>query len=630
MKQIKKLGLYGLSFEISLLLVAIFIAGSATANSLQLLKPSQRVVIIANPINKLAMATTVKSVTATKVTSLAQNVLPAKDNFYNLGSTKFRWKSLQLGPGTLYIQDQETGKQAGLTVLAGSLLLDGADSLRIGNVQLTTTGIKSVLSDNDITIGQVGDTGLLSTARGIRFPDGTVQYSASVLTAASTGATGPIGLTGLAGLIGATGLSGSQGATGATGNSGPIGATGLTGAQGLQGLQGIDGIQGEQGATGATGSQGPRGLTGLQGIQGEAGAAATNGTNGSDGVDGAAGSDGPRGLTGDTGLTGPQGLQGVAGSDGAQGPQGIQGAQGIQGEQGATGAALSVQGSYATMTLFNAAALIGRAGEAWIITDTGDLMIWNINTSAWQSVGQLQGPQGATGPQGSTGLQGIQGATGADGAQGIQGIAGVTGDAGPTGLQGVAGPDGAAGATGANGTDGTPGAEGPTGPTGPTGLTGPMGLTGPTGPTGATGDVGPAGATGLKGETGTAGTNGVSVVLSYATALSRTATLFFTSGPAVTTDLLARIPMPAASLSRLTVRVPVAPGAGTSHVYTVMKAGVASTVTCTIANTATSCSDLVNSTVFALDGEFSIRMAPVGNPGATSVASASWSVRLTQ
>lgn len=581
MKQIKKLGLYGLSFEISLLSVAIFIACSATANSLQLLTPTPRAVIIANPITGFAMATTVKSVTATKVTSLAQNVLPAKDNFYNLGSTKFRWKSLQLGPGTLYIQDQETGKQAGLSVSSGSLLIDGAESFGIGNIQITSTGLRSILSGNDITIGQEGDTGLLSTARGIRFPDGTVQYSASVLTSASTGSTasfdlkaianlmpniGVAGATGPQGATGATGAQGVKGDTGSAGAAGIQGETGTAGATGMQGLQGIQGIQGEQGETGATGSEGPRGLTGLQGIQG------------------------------------------VAGADGAQGIQGIQGAQGIQGEQGATGAALSVQGSYSTLTAFQADALIGRAGEAWIITDTGNLLIWNINTSAWQSVGHLQGPQGVTGPQGSTGLQGIQGATGATGADGAQGIQGIVG---PTGLTGPTGPTGA---------------------TGDVGATGPTGATGPKGETGTAGSVGATGLTGPKGETGTAGSTGatgLSVVLSSGTTLSRTVTMFLTSGPAMTTDLLARIPLPAATLSRLTVRVPTAPGAGTSHVYTVMKAGVATSVTCTIANTATSCSDLVNTTLFAADGEFSIRMAPVSNPAAASVTSASWSIRLT-
>ena len=85
--------------------------------------------------------------------ALNGDIIPSADNKYTLGTNDKRWKSLQLGPGTLYIQDQTTGTQAGLTVDSGALLLDGTDSLRIGNSRLTTTGIESVASSQDITIG---------------------------------------------------------------------------------------------------------------------------------------------------------------------------------------------------------------------------------------------------------------------------------------------------------------------------------------------------------------------------------------------------------------------------------------------------------------------------------------------
>lgn len=100
--------------------------------------------------------------------SVATNIVPAQDNFYSLGSPTYRWKDIQVGPGTIYIQDQTTGKQAGLSVEAGTLLVDGADSLRIGNSQLTATGLKSLDPNADITIGQLGDQGYLSTAHKVR------------------------------------------------------------------------------------------------------------------------------------------------------------------------------------------------------------------------------------------------------------------------------------------------------------------------------------------------------------------------------------------------------------------------------------------------------------------------------
>lgn len=112
-----------------------------------------------------------------------------------------------------------TGAQAGLTVTDGSLLIDGADSLRIGNVRLTASGIRSVLSDQDITIGALGDTGWLTVAHGIKFMDGSTLESAR----GAAGSQGPAGATGATGAIGATGAAGSAGATGPQGPAGSSG-----------------------------------------------------------------------------------------------------------------------------------------------------------------------------------------------------------------------------------------------------------------------------------------------------------------------------------------------------------------------------------------------------------------------
>jgi hypothetical protein len=250
---------------------------------------------------------------------VSQDIVPTEDNKFTIGTTAKRWKSLQLGPGTLFIQDQVTGAQAGLTVNAGTLLLDGADSLRIGNVQLTATGIKSLLPNQDLTIGALGDQGYLSLSRALKFPDGTTQSTA--MLNGLTGPQGEQGPQGPQGQPGATGATGPQGATGATGPQGAAGvavnmkgsfptlaafstaalvgnpgdawiivsdgslmvwntltttwddAGDLQGPQGLQGpkgdigAQGIQGIKGDKGDTGATGPQGPAGTIAPYGKQ---------------------------------------------------------------------------------------------------------------------------------------------------------------------------------------------------------------------------------------------------------------------------------------------------------------------------------------------------------------------------
>ncbi len=92
---------------------------------------------------------------------------------------------------------------------------------------------------------------------------------------------------------------------------------------------------------------------------------------------------------------------------------------------------------------------------------------------------ELQGPRGATGPQGP------KGDTGATGAQGPRGYTGSTGPQGPKGDTGATGAQGPRGYTGATGPQGPKGNTGATGPQGPKGDTGARGATGPQGPSGS-------------------------------------------------------------------------------------------------------------------------------------------------
>ena len=169
------------------------------------------------------------------INSLDGSLVPSQDNVFTLGSPELRWKSLQLGPGTLYMADTSTGEQVGLIITEGTLLLDGADSLRVGNIRLSETGLTSEEPLQNITLGGGAFQGLIQIdGQGIRFPDGSIQVSAA--PPASSGPQGPAG---------ATGATGPAGATGATGATGPAGATGATGAVGPRGLTGAKGDSGD-------------------------------------------------------------------------------------------------------------------------------------------------------------------------------------------------------------------------------------------------------------------------------------------------------------------------------------------------------------------------------------------------
>jgi len=253
--------------------------------------------------------------------NLSGDLIPRVDNTFDIGSPTFRWKSLQLGPGTLFIQDTVTGKQAGLTVVDGAFLLDGADSLRIGNIRLTAEGIESILSNQDITIGNFGDKGYALFPTGIKFSDGSTMTTAAGLGVAGTG-----------GARGPRGNTGPEGEPGSVGALGPIGPTGAVGPPGPRGASGAAGAAGSSGATGAAGATGSIGLPGIDGLRGE------NGVPGLPGSDGLDGTDGTDGLAGPVGSIGPSGEPGVAGATGAPGAVGATGEPGAVGAPGADGA----------------------------------------------------------------------------------------------------------------------------------------------------------------------------------------------------------------------------------------------------------------------------------------------------
>lgn len=113
-------------------------------------------------------------------------------------------------------------------------------------------------------------------------------------------------------------------------------------------------------------------------------------------------------------IRGPQGIQGV------QGPKGD---QGVQGPPGQDGTGVNILGSYASEAALKAAKPTGNPGDAYLVQ--GNLYVWG--GSAWENVGNIQGPKGDQGIQGVQGNQGVQGEQGPKGDQGAPGTAGARG-----------------------------------------------------------------------------------------------------------------------------------------------------------------------------------------------------------
>lgn len=78
----------------------------------------------------------------------------------------------------------------------------------------------------------------------------------------------------------------------------------------------------------------------------------------------------------------------------------------ISGRDGVDGTSVTILGSYNTLAELQAAHPTGSTGDSYMVG--ADLYVWN--GSAWEDVGQIQGPQGPmgpTGPQGQNGADGV-------------------------------------------------------------------------------------------------------------------------------------------------------------------------------------------------------------------------------
>jgi hypothetical protein len=77
------------------------------------------------------------------LTGVDSDIIPVSDDVYSLGSPEKRFADIYIGPSSINMSDTETLESVGLQVTDGTLLLDGVESLRLGNIQITETGITS-------------------------------------------------------------------------------------------------------------------------------------------------------------------------------------------------------------------------------------------------------------------------------------------------------------------------------------------------------------------------------------------------------------------------------------------------------------------------------------------------------
>jgi hypothetical protein len=127
---------------------------------------------------------------------LAGNLLPATDDVYSLGNPSQRWVAAHFGNAGIYIQDNTLGDDGQLQLDNGILNFDNIDSLRVGNLQFTSTGIITTINPAlDVLIGNPGDTGnTVIRNAGIKFTDNTIQTTAAIPLAQKGNALGVVPL----------------------------------------------------------------------------------------------------------------------------------------------------------------------------------------------------------------------------------------------------------------------------------------------------------------------------------------------------------------------------------------------------------------------------------------------------
>ena len=86
------------------------------------------------------------------------NILPVSTNISSLGAPTKRWKSIYLGPGTIYVFDETLGKDLSIGARDGLLYVQNGTGLTVGEFTLIDNQLKIADPTRDMVIGQLGAT----------------------------------------------------------------------------------------------------------------------------------------------------------------------------------------------------------------------------------------------------------------------------------------------------------------------------------------------------------------------------------------------------------------------------------------------------------------------------------------
>lgn len=91
----------------------------------------------------------------TNLSAVNMDILPSADNTYTLGNSSYRWKSISVGDGTIYITDGVTGDEAALTIEDGVFFIDGIAQAQLPNIAVTNLTFADNTTQTTAAVAQV-------------------------------------------------------------------------------------------------------------------------------------------------------------------------------------------------------------------------------------------------------------------------------------------------------------------------------------------------------------------------------------------------------------------------------------------------------------------------------------------
>jgi hypothetical protein len=89
------------------------------------------------------------------LSSITGDILPSVDNAYTLGNSSYRWKSINVGPGTINITDQTLLTTASIQVNNGILFINGIAQAQLPNVRVTNLTFNDNTTQTTAAVAQV-------------------------------------------------------------------------------------------------------------------------------------------------------------------------------------------------------------------------------------------------------------------------------------------------------------------------------------------------------------------------------------------------------------------------------------------------------------------------------------------